>query len=377
MSNSTNSQSLKRSGSTRSSKISTKSGNFEQKLIDNGIYPSLYEHPNGRLPPKPANLSDIKGRLPTVRTSLSPSRFTDEDFEAFQRENARASSKTTAMNKVIPIIAGNEDKRHRPQGDIVFANLKRFDKDLTAPKPDLYYGAQPSAIHQRVRDDLGKYIIPSKADTAHPAVPNFFLEGKSAQGRADAAKNQALYDGAVGARAMHKLQNFGAEEPVYDNKAYSYPCTYHAGTGTLQIYTMHPTQPTVPGGEPEYHMTQLRSFAMTDTADRFREGATAYRNIRDLAMTGRDGFIDQANRVARQMPPSSQTATFTHSRMSLKYRRATTRPSLASAPFSISPKEECVPTLNGAARSNPMALDAFTRAVRALDMNLETTNPPQ
>lgn len=44
------------------------------------------------------------------------------------------------------------------------------------------------------------------------------------------------------------------EELVYDNKAYSFTSTYHAGTGTLQIYATRPTAPTVPGGKPEYHM---------------------------------------------------------------------------------------------------------------------------
>lgn len=175
------SASSRQSGSTRTSKVTTKSGNFEQKMIDNGIYPHLYEHPDGRSE-KPANFDGIQGRLPVFRPSLSPSRFTDEDFEAFQRENARGSSETTAMNRVIPIIAGNEDKRHRPQGDIPFNNLEPFDKDLTELKPDVYYGAPPSAIHQRVRADLGPYIIPSKADTTRPAVPNFFLEGRARRG---------------------------------------------------------------------------------------------------------------------------------------------------------------------------------------------------
>ncbi|KEF53887.1 uncharacterized protein A1O9_10289 [Exophiala aquamarina CBS 119918] len=106
--------------------------------------------------------------------------------------------------------------------------------------------------------------------TTRPAAPNFFVEGKSAQGRADVAKRQALIDGAMGARAMHQLQNYKAEEPKYDNKARSFSATYHVGTGTLQLYAHHLTKPLTPGGEPESHMTQTRSFAMTDTAERFR-----------------------------------------------------------------------------------------------------------
>ena len=45
----------------------------------------------------------------------------------------------------------------------------------------------------------------SKTDITRPAVPHFFLDEKSAQGRADMAMRQALYGGAVGAQAMHTL----------------------------------------------------------------------------------------------------------------------------------------------------------------------------
>lgn len=56
----------------------------------------------------------------------------------------------------------------------------------------------------------------------HPTTPNFFSEGKSTSGLPYVTSNQALYDGAVGARAMHKLQNYGTDEPVHNNKASSF-----------------------------------------------------------------------------------------------------------------------------------------------------------
>lgn len=42
-------------------------------------------------------------------------------------------------------------------------------------------------------------------------------------------------------------------------------------------------------------MTQLRGFTMTDTRETFVEGATAFRNLRDLAKQHRDTFIEDAN----------------------------------------------------------------------------------
>ncbi len=300
---------------TTSSKITPYSGNFEQKLIDNGIYPDEYEHPDGRLTSEPANLSDIQAAQRVTRASLSPSRFTDEHFKEFKRANARAKGETTGMYNVLPFIAGNE-AGHRFEMGLPLSNLKPFDKDLSDPSPDVYHGASLSTIHPRVRADLEPYIIPSKVDTTRPAAPNFFVEGKSAQGRADVAQRQAMHDGAFGARAIHELRNYKAAEPEYDNKARSFSATYHAGTGTLETYAHHLTVPLTPGAEPEYHTTQTRSFAMKDTAERFREGATAYRNYRDLAKTERDCSIAHANQVARQMPAPTLYTSSTTSRIS-------------------------------------------------------------
>lgn len=124
-----------------------------------------------------------------------------------------------------------------------------------------------------------------------------------------------MYDGAVGVRAMHKLQNYGADEPMYDNKAYTFTSTYQ--DGRLQIYLTHPAGPLASEGQPEYHMTKLNRYDMTGNLKNFRDGATAYRNNRDLAMTHRLSFIKQANEKAHQMDISGSTTTWSDSRTSL------------------------------------------------------------
>lgn len=136
-------------------------------------------------------------------------------------------------------------------------------------------------------------------------VPNFFIEAKAPRGGADVAKRQACLNGAVGARAMHRLQNFGEDVPVYDGNAHTFSSTYHAGTGTLQLYAHHATGPTAEEEQPEYHMTQINSWGMTDNVDTFRRGATAFRNARDLAQQRRETFIKAANaRVAQEATPA-------------------------------------------------------------------------
>lgn len=109
---------------------------------------------------------------------------------------------------------------------------------------------------------------------------------------------------------MHSLQNYGADEPFYDGNAYSFTATYHNGTGTMQLYATHPTAHRGEDEPAEYHMTQIKAFAMTSDGDTYRKGATYYRNARDMASTMRDSFIEKANDLALEMPaetpPSSQ-----------------------------------------------------------------------
>jgi hypothetical protein len=193
------------------------------------------------------------------RASLSPSRFSDEDFKAFTRLCNKVGDKATARAEIMSIIAGDSRKKHYYASDRLFNHLEPLADDLPQPKPDLYDGAYPQQISRSVRRDLGQYIVPCN-NTSLPAAPNFFVEGKSEGGRADVAKRQACHDGAVGARAMHSLQNYQVAEPIYDGNANSYSATYHQGTATLQLYTHHLTAPKALGEPPECHMTQLDGF---------------------------------------------------------------------------------------------------------------------
>jgi hypothetical protein len=296
------------SGATPKTK-SSYDPNFEQNLIDGGIYP--YNRGS-----KPNNAQDIRNDMRAPRASLSPSRFGDEDFDAFVDLCDRAGDEATARADIMSIIAGESRKKHYYAADRKFNHLEPLTDDLPTAQPDLYDGAYPQQIDRSVRRDLGKHIVPSN-NTSLPAAPNFFLEGKSAGGRADVAKRQACHDGAIGARAMHSLQNYQSAVPKYDGKAYSYSSTYHQGTATLQLYAHHLTPPKTPGGPPECHMSQLDSFGMTGNINTFIAGAGGFRHNRDRAKTNRDDFIDHANQIARRAPADTPSTTFTDSRTSL------------------------------------------------------------
>lgn len=281
---------------TRTSKTSPYSGQYEVGLNDAHVY--LEGHNYGTDDqPEPKNLHEIQQRLMAGRASLSPSR-TAKDFKQFKRESAKARSETRMAQMTMAYISGKDD-HFKTEADVEFNNIQPFNQGLAAPKPDLYDRVLISTVYKQVRDDLITLIIPS-TDTTKPIAPSFFMEAKSEKGRADVAKKRACHDGAIGDRAMHSLQNYGVEEPVYDGNAYSFTTTYH--NGQMQLYATHPTAPTTAGEPPEYHMAMLNSYAMTGNHRNFREGATAYRNARDMAKKVRESFIKQANKVAAGMP---------------------------------------------------------------------------
>ena len=276
-------------------------------MIDNGVYPDGYSPVEGSRPPKPNNIKEIREMLSQPRASLSPSKFSENAFEEFQDSNRRANSELAATANVIPYITGSKDRQFETSGDVKFNNLAKFDPDITTLQPDGYDGAKPAQIDLRVRADLDEYIIPCTSKHL-PVAPNFFREDKSAKGRADVAQHQAMHDGAVGARGMLHLQNYGNSTMVHDGNAYTVSSTYHPGTGTLQMYATHPGLPVSGVGEPQYYMTQLDTYALAGNINSFRSGVAAYRNARQWAQQQRDELITSANDVARRQ--STVTRSF-------------------------------------------------------------------
>lgn len=76
--------------------------------------------------------------------------------------------------------------------------------------------------------------------TRAPAAPNFFLGG--GRGVADMAGRQACYDGALGARAMHSLRNYGKKEPTPRSSAQRTP--YQARPHMREEGARHPPAPS-------------------------------------------------------------------------------------------------------------------------------------
>jgi hypothetical protein len=196
------------------------------------------------------------------------------------------------MRNVFPIILGRETM---PSGDnYPFNNLEPLADNISNPKPDYFNGSRPTQAHPKVREDLGKYIIPSN-DHSRPLLPNFFTEAKGPTGNAAQMKLQITQDLGCGARGMLETQSYRQDGYIYDGNTYTYGATYH--NGHLQLYGMHPTEPD-PDGEPEYHTTKITGFDLTANPNSCRQGIGAFRNLQDLAKEKRDRLITYANEVA-------------------------------------------------------------------------------
>lgn len=233
-------------------------------------------------------------------------RFLNSGFylEDFDFAHDKLRSEGDVMRTIIPTIAGHYPRPYPNGRNVIFNNMDTMTNGTKAhPKPIFYEGARPRDLHPSVASDLDSLIVPSKAGRSLVA-PNLFLEAKPLWRGTAVAIRKAHLDGAYGARAMHALQNYGSEEPVYDGDAYTFTFIYNPVNAGLKIYAHHVTAPETPGGPPDYHMTFVKCYWMTHDLETYIQGVLAFRDIRDLAKAHRDHFIEEANSRA-----SGATAT--------------------------------------------------------------------
>lgn len=263
---------------------------FKQALIDAKYYPHDHGCSNNNRP-LPNNLDEIHERLHERRPSLSQSRFTDDDFQHFKDLNESALTQAHAMSRIFPIIRGREAVASG-QG-YLFGNMDPLAENISRAIPGYFNGSYPENVRGEVRADLKMYIVPSSNDS-RPLLPNFFSEVGTNPSMMERRITQVL---GYGARSMYKIQSYRQGQSVFDGNAYTIGSTYSYGknAGILRLYTMHPTGPAGPNGEPKYWTNEIMTFAMTKDADAFRNGAAAFRNAQDWAKEQRDTFIELAN----------------------------------------------------------------------------------
>lgn len=284
---------------TKTKKTTPYDREFEQNLIDGGVFPDCYRFPDGRDPPEPDNWDEMNQRITQYRASLSSSNFSDGAHKKFRMTNAAATKEHKVIKSVISVIEGEIRDEKCVSGEIPFRNLVHLTDGTIVPgNPDLYDGARPEQLNKRVREDLSDKIQPS-TQASLPIAPNFFLAIKGPDGTPAVARLQALYDAALGERGQLTLESWGQDGIVFDHKAHTITSTYL--DGHLTIYSVYAAQSNGNDCRPEYYMHQIKAYAMKSDADAFRKGATAFRNLRDYAEEQRNGAIQRANERAQRI----------------------------------------------------------------------------
>ncbi|KAI5459609.1 hypothetical protein BGZ63DRAFT_415155 [Mariannaea sp. PMI_226] len=272
---------------------------FDRKLTDSNVRTIVASE----MP----DLQDFRAALTIRRQSLSPSNFSSDEFKVFQDDNDECKTGVNVQRHIIPTILGSTRDDELDECTR-FENLVQLtDIPLAAPMPDIYYGSRPEDLEKSILSELSDHIIPSNSQDM-PVAPNFFMQVKGPLENIAVAKRQARHDSALGSRAMHSLQNYQSNEPLYDGKPYTFSSIYYGGT--LLLYAHHVTAPRTPKGMPEYHTTEVGGWYLCRDVEEFCRGISAFRNIRDLAKQYRDGFVLAANtRFHSAQPQAFQTIT--------------------------------------------------------------------
>jgi len=253
---------------------------------------------------KPDNFDEWLERLRQPRESKPT--FHDQFLE-FNRRFQRADDENRIMADVYPLIEGDlkQDAWHHSRQDKLCTTWAPFTEiyRIAQLKPDVFDGIRPSDYVQ-LGNKLSRYVLP--ATTVSPKLPNFFGEFKGRDGTFRCVELQAMYDGAMGARAMHKVQNYGKDiaDEVYDNNAYTVTFTFFGATLTAHLHFIR--KPERPQDYPHYVMTLLDSWTIRTREAHFTDGVTAFRNARDMAHEFREQFAEEASRKIKELETLSE-----------------------------------------------------------------------
>ena len=330
--------------------------NFAQKLADRGFSMVKRSH-------RPANHREWNQALMQPRPSLSPSRMSEGHYNRFVEAIEEAENEDEVMTHVLPEIVGR--RKHPSRQNVQLGNLDPLMEGIVIPQPDYYQGHTPGPGNRQLRQRLERSIVPS-SHAHYPFLPNFFAEAKGPDGSPAVAQRQACHDGALGARAMHRLENLERRGEVFDNKARTASIAYH-GPGDLHMYTHHISQPGGPRTLPQTHMTPLRSFSLADSPDTFRRGIGAVRNAADYACQLRKDSIADAHRRSRIITPEPLSTGSRPRRTPLSCQTREAESSDSDSGSSSEEEESDDGSYGGSSRARPRG--------RLLQPNIVTATP--
>lgn len=271
--------SIHESGSTADEEPTIHDWNFEQILTDTGCFGDW----NTLELPKPQNWNELRSMLVE-----NPVQCTESDLKEFvNKRGLGRNERTINVTKLFPGILDSDAIPHEQDQD--FDNLEPSIDGLPDAKPDFFDGMFPAQVDSQVLQGLSRFIMPSTQSGA-PVLPNFTLNAMSSDSYALALKRRALYNGTLGARAIHQAQCY-QQEPSFDGHAYTISVTLY--DDVLRNYATHPG---LHAGLVHYYKNQLHAYMLDSTnSQSFKRGLTALRNARLWAKGQGEKIVETAN----------------------------------------------------------------------------------
>ncbi|KMW68249.1 hypothetical protein BDDG_12688, partial [Blastomyces dermatitidis ATCC 18188] len=133
--------------------------------------------------------------------SLSPSKFSEQEFEEFREMNMNAFKKKSIVCLIISIIEDHINDVRCMKENYSFKNFAPLtDGTLANAKPDHFFNTQSEQLNCQIHDELSDFII-SLIQKDHLIASNFFQETKGPDRSPAVATQQACYNDASGACA--------------------------------------------------------------------------------------------------------------------------------------------------------------------------------
>ena len=168
---------------------------------------------------------------------------------------------------------------------------------LVPGAPDRSWGSRLECLRPELRnaEKLKYFIMPN--DARNFILPNFICHLKGTIYNTQVLKAQALYDGALAARAMHALRLYVYGPEAWDNDAHAIASTY--ADSQLVMYTVRPRRAS-PVARTQYFMHIIDGMYLEAREQNFKRGVSMWRNLGDWAFKERNNLIEAANKVYEQ-----------------------------------------------------------------------------
>ena len=264
-------------------RISASNKGLDDLFIENGLFQDSSV--------KPQNFDKLIKILSKPRERL---RVPKSKFEAFKEESSKVDSEAAARSVFMRYFL--HESKVSCKEEVSFKVRSLLEPGVGVFKPDYCDGEDPEDLKPEVRTTFRDTII-SSCGTTQRALANYFIEIKGPGGKEDVARRQAMYTGAIGARATHDIRCYIHSKTCDDEVVRSITATYMTPKrrGILKLYAVYASTSENREDSLDYHMVKLRSLAVTDSLEDFRKGIQAMENAREWAEDLRKGYVKKAN----------------------------------------------------------------------------------